>query len=119
MKKPEKKKNRVFTKEIIDRARPQVVALAKLGCTDTEIGLVVDMGEESVKRHLRAELDEGRGHLRASLRKAQVETAIKDKNPTMLIWLGKCYLGQKEPKKELEHSGGLTVEKVVFSQKKK
>jgi len=107
-----------ISKERIEAARPQVVKLARLGCTDKEIASIIDFGEESVKRHLRAELDEGRGNLRASLRKAQVEAAIAEKNPTMLIWLGKCYLGQKEPKKELEHSGKVVVEKVIFADDK-
>tara|TARA_R110002126_G_scaffold185420_1_gene333944 strand:- start:155 stop:547 length:393 start_codon:yes stop_codon:yes gene_type:complete len=99
----------------IEKSRDQVIKLSQLGCTDVEIASIIGMSEYPLKKYLRAELDEGRGNLRASLRKAQVEAAIRDKNPTMLIWLGKCYLGQKEPKKELEHSGAITVEKVVFS----
>ena len=102
-------------KKLIEDARPTVMKLSQLGCSDPEIGSIVGMSEDSVKRHLRKELDEGRGNLRASLRKAQIETAIKEKNPTMLIWLGKCYLGQKEPKQNIQHSGGVTVEKVIFS----
>lgn len=31
-----------------------------------------------------------------SLRRAQYITAVKDRNPTMLIWLGKQYLDQKD-----------------------
>lgn len=108
------KSNRI-PKEKIEAARDQVVKLARLGCTDVEIGSIVGMSECSVKRHLRAELDEGRNNMRASLRKAQLEAAVNEKNPAMLIWLGKCYLGQKEPKKELEHSGAVTIEKVMFS----
>jgi hypothetical protein len=108
---PERNK---IPEEKIEAARPQIVKLAKLGCTDMEIGSIVGFSEDSVKRHCRAELDEGRGTLRRSLRKAQLEAAVNEKNATMLIWLGKCYLGQKEPKKELEHSGAINVEKVMF-----
>jgi len=100
--------------EKIEASRPQVVAAAKLGCTDKEIGTIVGMSEDSVKRHLRAELDQGRTALAGGLRKAQIEMAIKERNPTMLIWLGKCYLGQKEPKQNHEHTGKITIEKVVF-----
>ncbi len=31
-----------------------------------------------------------------SLRRAQYQLAIQDKNPTMQVWLGKQYLGQKD-----------------------
>ena len=103
-----------ITKEHVERSRLAVVSASKLGCTDREIGTIVGMSEDSVKRHLRKELDEGRTALAGGLRKAQVEAAIKDKNPTMLIWLGKQYLGQREPKQTLEHTGGVTIEKKVF-----
>ncbi len=103
-----------YSTEFKEKVRPTVVKLARLGCTDTEISSIIEMGEVSVKTHMRVELDEGRSNMRTSLRKAQLKAAIDERNPTMLIWLGKCYLGQKEPKKELEHSGALTVEKVVY-----
>ena len=106
-------RNRI-PKEKIEASRKPVIAAAKLGCTDPEIGTIVGMSEDSVKNHLRAELDEGRNALRRSLRKAQLEAAINEKNPTMLIWLGKQYLKQKEPKQTLEHSGGVNIEKKVF-----
>lgn len=106
-------------KEKIEAARSVVEASSKLGCTDKEIGGIVGMSEDSVKRHLRKELDAGRNVMRRSLRKAQLEAAINEKNPTMLIWLGKCYLGQKEPKKELEHSGKFEVIKIMFEKEGK
>jgi len=94
------------------------VSSSKLGCTDREIGTIVGMSEDSVKRHLRKELDEGRNALAGGLRKAQLEAAINEKNPTMLIWLGKQYLGQREPKQTMEHSGGVIIEQVLFGKKK-
>lgn len=103
-----------YTDEYLEERRHQVVSLAKLGCSDKEIADVVQIGEDTLKNRMRDAIDEGRSNMRASLRKAQIEAAIVEKNPTMLIWLGKCYLGQREPKKEIEHSGGVTVEKVVF-----
>lgn len=104
-----------ISKEKIDYSRDVVVKLSQLGCTDKEVASVVGMSTGSLKTHLREELDKGRTHLRRSLRKAQLELAINEKNPTMLIWLGKNYLGQREPKSQLEHSGGVTVEKVMFN----
>ncbi len=38
----------------------------------------------------------------------------KEGDRGMLIWLGKNYLGQREPKSQVEHTGGLTVQKVTF-----
>lgn len=107
-------KREPIPKEKIESARPQVVACAKLGCTDKEIGTIVGMSESSIKRHLKDELDEGRAALAGGLRKAQIEAAVKEKNPTMLIWLGKCYLGQKEPKFNHEVSGKFIIEKKIF-----
>jgi hypothetical protein len=62
-------------------------------------------------------LDEGRSKIRATLRKTQLELAIQDKNPTMLIWLGKQLLGQREPKWSVEHSGQIEFQKVIYSGK--
>jgi hypothetical protein len=41
------------------------------------------------------ELVKGREALKQSLRRAQLTVALNG-NPTMLIWLGKQYLGQSE-----------------------
>ena len=112
--KPEYRGRKGIPKEVLDAARPTVIKLSQLGCSDKEIGSIVGFSDKTLERRFRDELDEGRGNLRASLRKAQIASAIQDKNPTMLIWLGKCYLGQKEPKHSVEHSGGVTVEKVMF-----
>ena len=34
--------------------------------------------------------------MKMKLSEAQVKTAIKDRNPTLLVWLGKQYLNQKD-----------------------
>ncbi len=99
----------------IDDSRELVVKLSQLGCTDDEIANILGIGEASVHRHFRQELNEGRGNLRSSLRKAQVQAAIVERNPTMLIWLGKQYLGQREPKQNIEHSGGFSVEQILYA----
>ena len=111
-------RGRGIPKDVIEAARPTVIKLSRLGCSDKEIGSIVGFSDKTIQRRFREELDEGRGNLRASLRKSQIELAIQEKNPTMLIWLGKCYLGQREPKHSVEHSGGLTVEKVIFGVEK-
>lgn len=52
-------------------------------------------------------LEQGQGEGRASLRRRQFKAA-NDGNATMLIWLGKQYLDQKD-KQEIEQSGTLTL----------
>lgn len=104
-----------ITHEIVEPNREQVRKLAMLGCTREDIAFIVGISPSSLDKHFTEELAIGRAHLRSSLRKAQIDLALREKNPTMLIWLGKNYLGQKEPRHEVEHSGGVTVEKVQYS----
>lgn len=112
---PERRK---ISKEKIDSCRENVVKLARLGCTREEVAEFFLITEDTLKRHLQKEFDEGRNTLRRSLRKAQLEAAINDKNTAMLIWMGKCYLGQREPRYEVEHTGGITVEMVNYAKKR-
>lgn len=95
----------------IDEA--QVELLASFGCTDTEIAIVAGISEGTLKRHFDPLLKKGRADLRKNLRTAQVKKALgvkvqqvdKDGNEdiyltppdnTMLIWLGKQYLEQRD-----------------------
>lgn len=91
----------------------QVEQLASFGCTDTEIALLADVSEGTIKRHFDPQLKKGRAFLRRDLRSAQVKKALGvmvervDKegeteiyltppDNTMLIWLGKQYLEQRD-----------------------
>lgn len=103
-----------ISKEEVIKNRDTVNRLAIIGCTDKEIGFTIGISEEAVRKHHRRDLDVGRANLRASIRKTQIQLALDEKHPTMLIWLGKQYLGQREPKQDVSHSGGVTVEKVLF-----
>jgi len=53
----------------------------------------------------------GYSSMKMKLSEAQLQCAIVDKNPTLLVWLGKQYLDQSD-KKEIEHSG--EVKQQVF-----
>jgi hypothetical protein len=44
----------------------------------------------------RAIIEEARAEALINLRSAQFKAAVEDRNPTMQIWLGKQYLGQKD-----------------------
>ena len=80
---------------------PLVRKLASIQCTDEEIAAGIGCSQDTLARgrkrdqELDAAIIEGRANGRMSLRRAQYQKAL-DGNPTMLIWLGKQILGQRE-----------------------
>ena len=88
--------------------------LCAIQCTGEEIAGILDMSYESLNNKLKQE--QGIGFLdyfakksatgKMSLRRKQFKMA--ETNPTMAIWLGKQYLGQRD-KREIEHSGEMKV----------
>ena len=80
-----------------------VERLAQIQCTQEEISNVLDVSTRTLQRDkefcriYKKGLESGK----MSLRRFQWEEAKKG-NTTMLVWLGKQYLGQKEPKDEVE-----------------
>lgn len=85
-----------------------VKRLAAVMATDEEIAAFIGCSPDTLWRAGKAYQDakqEGRQNGMINLRRMQFDTA-KSKNPTMLIWLGKQYLGQKD-KSEIEHSGNV------------
>lgn len=73
-----------------------VEKLARLGCTEAEIAGFCGVGETTIRRRFGAELSKGRVTLKRSLRRKQLQVALKQGNVAMLIWLGKQYLDQAE-----------------------
>lgn len=75
--------------------------LCQLNCTDDEIAAFFGVCTKTVQRKKTTSkpfceaVDGGRNYGRLSLRRKQVEVALGG-NPTMLIWLGKQYLGQTD-----------------------
>lgn len=74
--------------------------LVSMGCTDEEIaawfGVCVRTIERKRKEPEYAEIfDSARAVTRISLRRAQLQAALAG-NTTMLVWLGKIMLGQKD-----------------------
>jgi hypothetical protein len=96
---------------------PKLIELCKIMCTGEECASVLGMSYESLNNKLHAEehggflefLKRHSGEAKASVRRTQFKLAVEEQNPTMLIWLGKQYLGQKD-KNELEHAGGIGVD---------
>lgn len=73
----------------------KVQELAAQGAKVVEIADYFGVDRDTIHDRFPAELTKGKAELRASLRMAQITTA-KQGNPTMLIWLGKQYLGQSD-----------------------
>lgn len=78
-----------------------VEKLCRLNCTDAELAAYFGVcrrtieREKSVSPEFKEAVQRGHDYGRLSLRRKQVEVA-NEGNPTMLIWLGKQYLGQKD-----------------------
>lgn len=69
--------------------------LALVGCTADEISTITGVALRTLKRNYGTLIKKGKDELRGSLRRRQVEAALAG-NVTMLIWLGKQLLGQKD-----------------------
>ena len=86
----------------------QLEKLAAIDCSLEEMALVLGCSVSTIQRNFDQAIKKGRAQGRASLRRRQFELAMSG-NVTMLIWLGKVRLGQKE-KQAIEHSGSVEVD---------
>jgi hypothetical protein len=73
----------------------QLEELAAMGLSDEEFSTLLGRSESWTKANCSSPIKRGRARLRQSLRRAQIKSALSG-NPTMLIWLGKQYLGQRD-----------------------
>jgi hypothetical protein len=71
----------------------QVWRLASLGHTLRDIGRYFDVDEKTIRNRFSDEYRGGIAELKCALRVAQWKRAMAGSD-TMLIWLGKCMLGQ-------------------------
>jgi hypothetical protein len=69
--------------------------LSAIGCKVVEIARILEVSEDTLNRRFAVEIAKGKENLKMSLRRWQLESAKKG-NVTMLIWLGKQYLEQKD-----------------------
>jgi len=89
--------------------------LCAMQCTESEIAGWFDVSVDTVERRVIEKTGIGfaeyfkqkRGKGKVSLRRKQMQVAL-DGNPTMLIWLGKQYMDQKD-KHDVEHSGNIAI----------
>ena len=73
-----------------------ILDLASIGCTYNEIAEICKVNVSTLERRVRDIITEGHATMKKSVRRKQLEVAIKDGNPTMLIWLGKQCLNQRD-----------------------
>lgn len=96
----------------------QVNECARIGCTGEEIASILGCSYDTLERRVKetfempcAEyLKSQRGEVCASLRRTQLRLALKG-DRTMLIWLGKQLLGQKEPSQHVELDNRVTTDR--------
>lgn len=69
--------------------------LAEIQCTMGEIASICGCSVDTLENRYSDVIKEGRDKGKSSLRRMQYKKALEG-NPTMLIWLGKHYLDQKE-----------------------
>ena len=75
---------------------PQIIEnMASIHCTNKEIAEVLSISVDTLQRNFPDLLQKGRANGKAKLRRLQWQKA-EEGNPTMLIWLGKQLLEQKE-----------------------
>jgi hypothetical protein len=101
--------------ELSDADFEKLINMIRIQCTQNEICGIFGVTDKTLNEALRRRDQPGFSELykkhqdegRASLRRAQWKAA-QDGNPTMLVWLGKQMLGQRD-KQEIEHKGGLNI----------
>lgn len=89
----------------------QIAMLASFGCTNIEIAEMARISLRTLNRRYIDVITNGRNKLAMSLRRKQYEMAMNG-NVTMLIWLGKQYLGQTD-KLNTEMTNNTTTNIVV------
>ena len=72
-----------------------IVEKAKEGWTLNEIAIFMGVSDDTISRNYAEAVKRGKLLLNGSLRARQVKVAMEG-NPTMLIWLGKQLLDQKD-----------------------
>jgi len=92
----------------IDIDPDQVEKLAAIGCKTKEIAAWFGVSDDTISRRFAAEMEKGQANLRMSLRRKQIEVALKG-NVSMLIWLGKILLEQVERREITADDSGFKI----------
>ena len=96
----------------------EVGYMLEAGCTGTEVAASIGIHPNTLYNRVKEEfncdfsdyLQEKRSKGNQSLKIAQYEAAVKDKDRSMLIWLGKQRLDQKDKTDNVNtHNGGVNI----------
>lgn len=107
--KPEKKKHQPKRKPSGGKVGPprldideeKLFLMARMLCTWEEMAAEIGCDSDTLRNNYSDKIEKERNRGRASLRRKQFATAMEG-NVTMMIWLGKNQLGQKD---KVEHTG--------------
>jgi hypothetical protein len=96
----EEKEPRSVGRPSKEMSEEELEKLVAMGCTDVEISAWFGMTVRTLQEKRKEEpyktiFETAREKTQISLRRAQLKTALKG-NASMLIWLGKVMLGQKD-----------------------
>lgn len=94
---------RKFNAEKHAEIAEQVRKMSERGCTNEDMALYIGCSHDTLTRRFASVIKKGRASLRNALRESQIKVAIKQNNPTMLIWLGKQLLGQSNEPSSTSH----------------
>ena len=92
--------------------------LASIGNSQEDIAYILKCSVDTLSRRYADALKEGSSELRKSIKKTQIDVAVKDRNTTMLIWCGKQWCGQRDGRLQVQHEGSVIVNVKNFGDKK-
>lgn len=94
----------------------QVYKLAAIGCSYEEIARFFNVNRSTIIQRFQDEVKEGHSEMKEQVRRAQLKVALDHSHKgqvTMLIWLGKQILGQRDqPIENNNPVGKVALEKI-------
>lgn len=102
MKEPKRKNKPGAGRPRIEVNEELIYSLARIFCTQEEISTITGVSVDTLHRNYADVIKKGNDNGRMSLRRKQFQSAIAG-NTTMLIWLGKNLLGQKDSPLQLSN----------------
>ena len=96
-------KKKTVGRKQVNISPAQVEKMAGYGLNNTQIADCLGCEDSTIGTKFRESVIKGRANLRMKLSKKQIDVALQG-NVTMLIWLGKQYLNQRDN----ENENGLT-----------
>ena len=100
------------------RGRPRIEidvkileGLARIQCNMKEMAAILGCSVDTLERNYADVIDKAREGGKMTLRRHQFRMA--ENNVAMAIWLGKQYLGQKEPEREISKDAVEDVRKII------